>query len=89
MLCYNVNEILYRRFVMEKSFGEFLREKRQEKGFTQKELAKILGLNQSSISDWENDISRPDLETIFELCKLFNVTIYDLLGIDEYTFQKI
>lgn len=71
------------------NFGEDIKKCRKDAGYSQKELAKILGLNQSSISDWENDISRPDLETIFELCKLFNVTIYDLLGIEENTFRKI
>jgi len=70
-------------------FGEDIKKCRKDAGFSQKEIAKKLGLNQSSISDWENDISRPDLETIFELCKIFNVTIYELLGVDEYTFRKI
>jgi len=70
-------------------FVEDIKKCRKDAGFSQKEIAKKLGLNQSSISDWENDISRPDLETIFELCKIFNVTIYELLGVDEYTFRKI
>ena len=70
-------------------FGEDIKKCRKDAGFSQKEIAKKLGVNQSSISDWENDISRPDLETIFELCKIFNVTIYELLGVDEYTFRKI
>ena len=65
-----------------------IRDLREDNDLKQKEIAKKLGLNQSSISDWENDISRPDYETVFELCKLFNVSIYDLLGVDENTFRK-
>ena len=70
-------------------FGENLKNCRKENGLSQKDVALAVGLNQSSISDWENDISRPDYETLFELCKLYNVTIYELLGVEEYTFRKI
>ena len=70
-------------------FGEDIKKCRKDAGLSQKDVAKIIGVYQSSVSDWENDISRPDYETLFELCKLFNVSIYDLLGVDENTFRKI
>ena len=70
-------------------FGEDLRKCRKDINLSQKEVAQKLGIYQSSVSDWENDISRPDYETLFELCKMYNVTLYQLLGIDENTFRKI
>ena len=70
------------------NFGEDLKKCRKEMGYSQKELAKLLGVNQSSVSDWENDVSRPDYETLFKLCLIFNVSICQLLNVDEYTYEK-
>ncbi len=70
-------------------FGEDFKKCRKDIRLSQKDVAQKLGIYQSSVSDWENDISRPDYETLFELCKIYNVTIYQLLGIDENTFRKI
>ena len=39
-------------------------------------------LKQSSVSDWENDVSRPDYEKLIALAELYDVTLYELLGID-------
>ena len=69
-------------------FGKNFKNCRKEVALSQKEVAKQLGLNQSSVSDWENDISRPDYETLFKLCQIYNVSLYQLLGINEYTFQE-
>ena len=61
-------------------FGEDFKKCRKELNLTQENVADKLGIYQSNVSDWENDISRPDYETLFGLCKLYNVTIYQLLG---------
>ena len=37
-------------------------------------MAKKLGIHQSNISDWENDVSRPDLERIGELAAVLDST---------------
>ncbi|MBQ8405125.1 MAG: helix-turn-helix transcriptional regulator [Clostridia bacterium] len=42
-----------------------------------------VGIHQSNISDWENNISRPDYEKLIELAKIYNVTLYQLLGIND------
>ena len=41
-----------------------------------------LQIKQSSVSDWENDVSRPDYEKLIALAELYDVTLYELLGID-------
>lgn len=38
---------------MENNFSEFLKQKRQEKKLTQKDLAKSLFVSESAISKWE------------------------------------
>ena len=64
-------------------FGENFRKLRLEAGLSQKEVAKKLGICQSNISDWENDVSRPEYEKLIQLSKIYCVSLYDLLGIDD------
>lgn len=65
------------------NFGKFFREARDQKGFTQKYVAHKLGIHQSNISDWENDVSRPEYEKLIDLARLYEVSLYDLLGVPE------
>ena len=64
-------------------FGKFFKECRKESGLSQKDVAERLGIHQSNVSDWENSISRPDYEKLIELAKIYNVTLYQLLGIND------
>ena len=52
---------------------------------SQKEVAAKLGIHQSNISDWENDVSRPEYENLIRLSEIYSVSLYQLLGIDENT----
>lgn len=63
------------------TFGKRLRKSRKEKGFTQIELAKILKVSNSSISDWENDKNKPDITTVEFICGALDITPSYLLGV--------
>ncbi len=65
------------------NYGNFFKEARRQSGFTQKQVAEKLGIHQSNVSDWENDVSRPEYEKLIELSRLYEVSLYDLLGVDE------
>ena len=67
-------------------FGKTFKKCRVEMHLSQKEVAKKLGIHQSNISDWENNISRPDYEKLIQLSEIYSVTLYELLGIEEPTF---
>jgi transcriptional regulator with XRE-family HTH domain len=41
-----------------KKFGNFIREKRMEKGLKQRELADLLFVTESAVSKWENGVSQ-------------------------------
>ncbi len=56
------------------TFGKRLRELRQEKGLSAKELGKIINVNDSSIIRWENGTMSPKLEYIIALARFFNVS---------------
>ena len=64
------------------NFGENFKNIRKQCGLSQQEVADKLQIKQSSVSDWENDVSRPDYEKLIALYELYDVTLYELLGID-------
>ncbi len=70
---------------MQYKYGARFKRYRKQSGYTQAQLAEILGIKQSSISDWENDISRPEYENLIALAKLYDETIDTLLGVEEIT----
>lgn len=64
------------------NFGENFKNIRKQCGLSQQEVADKLQIKQSSVSDWGNDVSRPDYEKLIALSELYDVTLYELLGID-------
>lgn len=65
------------------NFGESFRKCRKEVDLSQSYVAKKLGIHQSNISDWENNVSRPEYEKLIQLAEIYNVSLYDLLGIED------
>lgn len=63
------------------NFGENFKNIRKQCGLSQQEVADKLQIKQASVSDWENDVSRPDYEKLIALAELYDVTLYELLGI--------
>ena len=70
------------------TYGQNFRHLRKAANLTQKEVADHLHIYQSNISDWENDISRPDYETLIKLSHLYSATLYELLEVNETSFKK-
>ena len=64
------------------NFGENFKNIRKQCGLSQQEVADKLQIKQSSVSDWENDVSRHNYEKLIALAELYDVTLYELLGID-------
>lgn len=67
------------------SFGGFLKQKRQEKNLTQKQLANLLFVSESAVSKWENNIARPDIILLPKLSEILEVTEHELItaSVDE------
>ena len=47
---------------------------------TQREVAKILGVQESAVSKWERGITKPRADKLPILAKLYGCTIEELLG---------
>lgn len=57
-----------------------LKELRTNKGLTQKELAKIIGCNQTAIGKYERGDLEPNITILKELSKVFGVSVDYLIG---------
>ena len=68
---------------MSENFGVRLKKLRKNVGYTQKELANLIGLEQTTIANYENGNRIPNITKITALANLFNVSIDYLLGIAE------
>lgn len=55
--------------------NEFLREIRKEKKLTQKEIAKLLNLDRTSISRYESGVHNPSLKVIGLYAEFFSVSV--------------
>ena len=60
--------------------GKFIAEQRKQLSLTQKQFAEQLGVTDKAVSRWETGKGYPDIETIEEIAKIFNVTINDVLS---------
>ena len=65
---------------MKAEFSENLKALRKEKGLTQTELAKRLGVNKSIICSYENQERLPSLNMLVKLSHIFNVSMEYLIG---------
>lgn len=64
---------------MENTFGSFLKQKRQEKNLTQKQLADLLFVTVSAVNKWEKDVARPDISLLPKLSEILGVTEHELI----------
>lgn len=67
-----------------KDIGIRIKEQREIKGLSQKELAIEMGVKQNTISQYENNIKRPSYEILILLADFFDVSIDYLLGREDY-----
>lgn len=59
--------------------GNFIAEKRKEKGFTQKELAEKIGVTDKAVSKWERGLGCPDVSILELLANQLDVSILEIL----------
>jgi len=67
------------------TFGKKLRECREAKGLSQKELAKLLNTSYSVIGKYERDEMLPSIKAAQSIAKLIDTTVGYLLGETEQT----
>ena len=51
----------------------------KSKKMSQTELAKLLQVDQRTVSAWENDVCQPSFEMLSKLCEVFDETFDSIL----------
>ena len=62
------------------NFGNFVCELREQKGLTQADVARELGVTPAAVSKWENGSSKPRVEVLFRLSEILSVKPEELMA---------
>ena len=62
-----------------KTFGSFIKSKRTEKNYSQKDLAEMLFVTEGAISKWERGVSYPDITLISDICRVLDISEHELI----------
>ena len=65
------------------TIGKKILDARNQKGFTQKQLADMCGFSQSALNLWENNKRKPKIESVHKIADVLNISISDLVD-DNY-----
>ena len=76
------------RKVNQVKIGKKIKELRQSRGMTQKELSEKLKLTTRHVSDMEQDRSRASYDVLIQICKVFEISL-DTLFSEYIEVQKI
>ena len=57
------------------SFGAVLRKYRNKNEMSQPKLAELMGISRNTITNWENDKCRPEVDSIRELCTMLGIPL--------------
>jgi len=68
--------------------GERIRSLRKSKKMSQEKLAEKLNVSRHSISNWEREVSSPDMHSLVEMTELFGVSLNQLVKGDEIIVNK-
>ena len=65
-----------------------LKAKREERGLSQDEVSKAIFVSRQTISNWENDKTYPDVQSLLLLSQLFEISIDELVRGDVVAMQQ-
>lgn len=68
--------------------GAQLKKAREEKKFSQQEIANLLDISQKTLSNIESDKSNPTIEQLSKLSEIYELDILELLSNEGITFNQ-
>lgn len=71
-----------------KTFGAFMKAKRTEKNYSQRELAELLFVTEGAVSKWERGISYPDITLISDICRILDITEHEFITASTDTAER-
>ena len=70
------------------SFGATIATLRKQKGLTQLELARQMGVTDKAVSKWERDLSFPDVASLPKLAEVLDTSVDELLKVKGASQQE-
>ena len=67
------------------SIGQNIKKYRKEKGYTQRELADLIGVSVQAISKWETDTGAPDISQVVPLASALDISTDALFDYEHHT----
>ena len=69
--------------------AKVIKQARIDKNMTQMNLADEMGVSYQAVSNWERGNSMPDISKLEDLCRVLDLTINQLLGMEERTTAAV
>lgn len=66
-----------------KTIGNLIKTRRKEKGLSQKQLAKLLLVSDTTISKWETGVNLPDVLILKRIAEVLNIPLTEFLEVDD------
>lgn len=68
------------------NIAERLQELRKRDGYSQEQLAEMLGISRQAVSKWESGQGNPEIDNVIKLAEIYHVsTDYILLGQEKFS----
>ena len=71
-----------------KTFGAFIKSRRVEKNYSQKDLAELLFVTEGAVSKWERGISYPDLTLVADICRILEISEHEFITASTDTAER-
>jgi transcriptional regulator with XRE-family HTH domain len=62
-------------------YGDKIRAFRLLRGMNQPKLAALLGVTKNSVTNWESGVSRPEFDTLAQLCRTLDISADEFFGL--------
>ncbi|HJB71060.1 helix-turn-helix transcriptional regulator [Flavonifractor sp. An10] len=59
-----------------RDYKALIRQKRQEKGISQNQLAKLVGISQPYMNQIETGVRNPTLPTLMKICEILDISLF-------------
>ena len=69
-------------------FGQTIKERREQKGLTQKQLGQLLYVSDKTVSRWENNQIYPDITMLLDISKVLEIDYQQLIEGSDYIEKK-
>lgn len=70
------------------NFSSRISESIKQSGYTQKQIAQILNISESNITNWKKGENLPSVDILYKLCVLLDESADYLLGLEDETGKK-